>query len=722
MNISDLSYSKYQRLVAVEINKSEQAELFFRDKTGTVTSECHDFAPWLLTAGPELAAKLPGIQSCTPLEGTGYLKNLVQFQNFQAYKDGIKELKKNTGQNPSSPLAPYRVFSDESQQLLTMLPARLFQGMAFDELRRLQLDIEVRCSIPGSFCKAEREQDAIILVSLKDNTGWEICLSAKEIGEKELLKQMIAVIQKRDPDVIEGHNIFNFDLAYIETRCRRYKIPFAIGRGNRVVTSRTSRFRASERVSSYKRYAIYGRHVIDTYHLVQLFDVTQRNMDSYGLKFAAKYFNVASPDRTYVDGGDITRMYDEHPDILMEYCLDDVRETDAISRILSPSYFYQAQMIPYSYQNCVTRGNATRIDALLCAAYLQKRGSLPTPQTSSAFQGGLTTADLEGVFYNVWHIDVRSLYPSIIIADHLTPINDHLKIYPDLLGKLRLFRLEAKDAMRKATGKEYEHYNALQTTFKILINSFYGYVGFSMGTFNDFHMAAAVTNRGRAILTSMHDYLIKMGALVIEMDTDGIYFTPPEGITDQEVMQQKVQEILPKGIEVELDGTFKAMFAYKRKNYALLHHDEKITMTGGALKSRGLEPFQRNYIRAHISLLLHGREKEIDALYERYISDIENHRLPLRDFAKRETLSTPPAVYAEKLASGKGRKSASYELVLKSEHKHFQGDTVYFYVIGTKKKVTVAESSQLLDDNKDNTRNENVAYYLEKLKQLRDKF
>ena len=49
----------------------------------------------------------------------------------------------------------------------------------------------------------------------------------------------------------------------------------------------------------------------------------------------------------------------------------------ALAEVLSPSYFVQAQIFPYSYQNAVLRGNATKIDALLMRAYIAERHSIP---------------------------------------------------------------------------------------------------------------------------------------------------------------------------------------------------------------------------------------------------------------------------------------------------------------------------------------------------------
>ena len=117
----------------------------------------------------------------------------------------------------------------------------------------------------------------------------------------------------------------------------------------------------------------------------------------------------------------------------------------------------------------------------------------------------------------------------------------------------------------------------------------------------------------------MRDNLIKLGALIVEMDTDGIYFKPPQGMKDMDGMEASVQAMLPPGIEVDLDACYEAMFSYKAKNYALLAEDGKISIAGAALKSRGLEPFQRRFVSEYVSLLLHGRENELDDLYSRYV-------------------------------------------------------------------------------------------------------
>ena len=78
-----------------------------------------------------------------------------------------------------------------------------------------------------------------------------------------------------------------------------------------------------------------------------------------------------------------------------------------------------------------------------------------------------------------------------------------------------------------------------------------------------------MTAIGREILATMRDWLMSQGAQIIELDTDGIYFSPPDGITI-EGLQNGLSAQLPAGIEVEFDSQYQAMFSYKSKNAAFL--------------------------------------------------------------------------------------------------------------------------------------------------------
>jgi len=723
MKLEQLVNSKYSHVVSVEPMTDGSAIIYTR-QNDSVSSHSIPFKPFVLMKDESL---LDGFFAddeiaITRLKGSAPLSTLVSLADTDQYKDCLKHLKATTGYSPSSQGAPYRVISDMKQQSFISEEFRLFREMKFSDIRRMQFDIETQTTAGFDFPNAQRENDRIIIISMCDSTGWEKCISLDNMTEKELLENFVQAIRERDPDVLEGHNIFKFDLPYIEERAKLHKVKLELGRDGSEIKKRPSRFSAAERAINYSRYQTHGRHIIDTFHLVQLYDVMHRDLESYGLKSVARHFGVAAQDRTYVDGSKISEMWETDREVLLKYALDDVYETRSISDILSPSYFYQAQLIPLSYQNCVVRGNATRIDSMLIACYLKNKTSIPAPEPGRPFSGGLSKAFESGVFKNIWHCDVRSLYPSIILAEKLSPRRDSLKAFPVLLDKLRTFRFEAKDAEKNADNEsEKDHFNALQTTFKILINSFYGYLGFGMGTFNDYEMAENVTCRGREILTSMLELLNEKNAKVIEMDTDGLYFQPPSDVTNIETMESMVQSVLPDGIEVELDSTYAAMFSYKSKNYALLKESGEVSIAGAALKSRGLEPFQREYIERLISLLLHEKADEIEALTDEFSEAIQNRTWDLKNLAKRENLNNSIDTYTKKMESGKGRRSAVYELVASSNRTYSVGDQVSYYITGDKKKVPVVGNCCLLADAPEQ-RNENIAYYQGKLDELYKKF
>jgi len=128
----------------------------------------------------------------------------------------------------------------------------------------------------------------------------------------------------------------------------------------------------------------------------------------------------------------------------------------------------------------------------------------------------------------VVHCDVASLYPSILLSYDLKPSGDTLGVFLPLLKDLRSFRLEAKKRAREADSTaEHDYYQALQQTFKVLINSFYGYLGTAIHNFSDAALAAEVTRLGRETIHDMLDRIRSEGATPIEIDTDGIYFVPP---------------------------------------------------------------------------------------------------------------------------------------------------------------------------------------------------
>jgi len=590
----------------------------------------------------------------------------------------------------------------------------------------MAVDIETSCTPGYEFSNPLRPGDRILSVALMDNRGYSEVLFGSEMKERDMIEALGNRIGSLDPDVLEGHNFFNFDLEYIVSRARMHGLKLRWGRDKSEPRIRRSRFTVAERIIDYTRMEIFGRHLVDTLFLLQYYDVTARELESYNLKSAALHFGISDEARTYVDRNKIQWTFEHDPDALKRYNLDDVRETLGLSELLGYPFFLQARIFPYSYQNIFIRGNATKINALFLREYLRRKISIPKPTQKGIFEGGYTDIFRVGVVRDVVHCDVASLYPSIIVSFNLNPAQDILGIFLHLLKDLRTFRLEAKKRAKSAVDQhEHDYYEALQQTFKILINSFYGYLGTSLHHFSDPDMAAEVTKRGRAIIRQMIDWLQARGAEPVEIDTDGIYFVPPPGIKTEQAVADLIGEMsgsLPEGIEVEVDGHYLAMFSYKIKNYALLDASGKMTIKGSGLRSRGVEKYLRDFTSELIRLLLEGKGDEIHRFYQDFRQMLEKPDMEIDWLAKTETLSESPDSYRQKVKLKKRNRAATYELALASGREYRAGDQVSYYVTGEAKKVRVHENCKLASDYDPSHADINVVYYQAKLLDQLNKF
>jgi DNA polymerase I len=698
--------------------------LWRRDGARTV-SEVVPFTPFLLLADPALVADAPGVQATEPLAGAGALRwraRLASWPDALATRDRCRE---RSGLAPDLPSAPYRFVPDAVQQYLLSSGRTSFGGMRFGDLRRLALDIEVVTGDGHEFPSAMREADRIVAVALADTTGFRHVVRGDRLDERALLEETTRLILERDPDVVEGHNIFRFDLEYLEARARRHRVRLTWGRDGSELRGRPARLQVAERSIGYRRFEIAGRHVTDTWMLAQLHDVGARDLPSFGLKDIARHLGVAAADRTYIDAGAIARELAEAPERLMAYAADDAVETLSVGAILAPPYFAQAQLLPFDYQSATLRGAAAKIDALLVREYLRRGHAIPVPGPVQPVGGGLTAIWQQGVAGPVLHVDVTSLYPSLMLAARVAPASDDLGVFLTLLDHLRDVRVRAKRLARTADdAAERAHQHALQQTFKILINAFYGYLAFSNGHFNDFAAADRVTAEGRRVVTAIVDRLRGLGATPIEGDTDGVYFLAPPGhaAKDDPALLEVIADGLPEGIALELDGRHAAMLSYKMKTYALLDDRGRVQLKGSGFRSRGLEPFQRRVIEEVVRLLLEGRRGEVRGVVDRWLAAFGGHQVPIRQFARTETLQETVDLYRERVRAGQRPPSAAYELMIAAGRACQPGDQVSYYVAGRSRNVVVNEQARLASEWDPARPDENVEHYQSKVLEIWERF
>src|SRR5437016_9415259 len=671
------------RIVAIELGETGTVKVHRREKDGSTTTDVEPFQPFVWTDADVVDL---GIEA-EKLKGDlkfGWLITVDSWKELISLRNGLK----NAGRD-------FFALTDSVQHYLTATGRTLFKDLPFEELKRIQLEVL-------SF--SEGDADHIMSIALSDNTGWEelIIVDPKktEESERSAIKRLTNLIKARDPDVIEGHNFFRSDLPYLVARAKKLKTKLDWGRSGGFLRSRPSRLQIAEKTIDYPKFTIDGRHFVDTFLLAQFYDVGMRSLTGFERTDVARHFGLCDEEISALTGKELERAYTDNNEKFRRRALCGVRETRAVSELLSPSYFIQAQIFPYNYQDVIVRGNATRINGLFLREYFRQRHGIPELPLPQTFEGGYTDIFFTGVARNVWHCDVASLYPSIMLQFDCFPQSDRLEIFRHLLTDLRTFRLETKAAMRAEKEPAHQHHlQALQNTFKILINSFYGYLGFGQGHFADFDAAARVTQIGRELLQKMIAWLNGRGAQVIEVDTDGIYFVPPSSSPDSFVeaglspakrkgnaadtaatataidqLRQGLAKELPPGIEVEFDEQFGAMFSYKAKNYALLTRSGEVIIKGGALKSRGLEKFQRVFLEEMIKLIMQGRQAKIAELRDQFEKRIRNGELPIEMLMKTDTLQDSLDKYRAKIAGSARNRAAAYELALASGRGYRPGD------------------------------------------------
>src|SRR5437867_391597 len=694
------------RIVAIELGETGTVKVYRREADGSTIADVEPFHPFVWCDSDVVDL---GIEA-EKLEGDlkyGWRVTVDSWKELIALRNGLK----NAGRD-------FFAFTDPVQHYLTATGRTLFKGLPFEELKRMQVEVL-------SF--SDDANAHLMSIALSDNSGWEdvLIVDPKNVEESETgaLKKLTNLIKERDPDVIEGHNLFRFDLPYLVARARKAKVKLDWGRSGGFLRSRPSRLQIAEKTIDYPKFTIDGRHFVDTFLLAQFYDVGMRSLSGFERTDVARYFDLCDNEQiSALTGKELERAYLEYSETFRRRVFFGVRETRALSDLLSPSYFIQAQIFPYNYQDVIVRGNATRINALFLREYFRQRHSIPELPMTRSFEGGYTDIFFTGVARNVWHCDVASLYPSIMLAFDCFPASDRLQIFRSLLTDLRAFRLQAKAEMRAAKDpKEQHHLEALQNTFKILLNSFYGYLGFAQGHFADFDAAARVTQIGRDLLRKMIEWLNGHGAKVIEVDTDGIYFVPPDKI-DIDELQKGLAKELPPGIEVEFDEQFGAMFSYKAKNYALLTKDGDVIIKGGALKSRGLEKFQRVFLEEMIKLIMEGKSGAIVDLRNQFEKKIRNREWKIDMLMKTDTLQDSLDKYRAKIAGSARNRAAAYELALASGRNYKPGDQISYYVKATPKKVPAYEAAKFASEFDPQNRDENIDYYVAKLDDLVKKF
>ncbi len=703
----------------------------YKRTSAAVESSDVEFFPFFHLSDSRFMDGFPKKFWLKKLDGTNFYQYLCAFQSsFDAWEAVQFALRKISAyyQTPvTSYLDTEHIFfrPDMTTQYLLQSGKTLFKGMEAGDLYRMQIDIETYSKAHRT-SNAERLDDSIVVIALSDNRGWEKVLGNRRGGEQKLLAEFIALVREKDPDVIEAHHCYSAVLPYIMKRCELHSIECALGRDGTVPSTHSTRTMFAETTVEYTSFEIAGRHIIDTWLLLQSYDASRHSMESYSLHYAAQFFGAAAAGREYIPDDKVSWSWEHDPGALHRHAAENARDTRAVSDTLLGSAFYLAQMLPFNFGTLAKLGSAAKIEAIFLRAYIRQRHSLPKPQQGFQTSGGYTDIFATGVFGPIVHADVDSLYPSLMLTRGIRPATDALDVFTTALRFLTTKRLEAKRELQTLTdASALAQTDALQSSLKVLINSFYGYLGYSRALFNDYDRADEVTTSGQELLRRLiHDITLNNGT-VIEVDTDGLYCIPPDNVAGTHAEREfvgRLSSLLPDGITLGFSGRYTKMLSYKKKNYALLDHRNKVTIKGSSLLSRNIERFGRVFLRQCIECLLNEQFGDMHRFYIELVHSLRFHEMTAADFTRTDTIKETLEDYEDGVRTGRRNRAAVYEAVIQSKRPVRLGERVAYYFTGKDASITGfrnVKEAFLWDEN---FPDENTGFYLKRLDELSDKF
>ena len=597
------------------------------------------FRPWLLLdrlddlqhLGRSLGRDGSGARvTWRELDGPGELRYVVSATDARAIKAAVlhgasRRLGHLVTQLRDLGAASVLSLAPEEQYLVST-GRNYFRDLAFDQLRRLQLDLETT--------GLDAARDRIFMVAVRDPDGTTHVLEAAGEGdaaEADLIARLVAHVRQADPDVIENHNLHGFDLPFLEQRARRLRVQLALGRVGQGMVQRAARRGVWREGDAKRRVRLVapGRELIDTMDAVLRHDFSARDLPGHGLKAVARHFGLAGPERELIRGDRIYATYRTDPARVRRYAVSDVEEVAGLARLLGGAAFALARMAPRRYERLADAGAATGvIDPLLVRAYLRAGAALPAHREGRDIphSGAALHLFAAGVAQRVVKADVASLYPSLMRAFRIGPARDRLGALLALVDRLVERRLQEKASARAAPQGSTERYTheATSAAMKLVVNSAYGYLaaGGSLTRFADVEAANEVTRRGRETLDLMCRQLAARGVTLLEADTDGVYFAVPDEWTadDERRVVAEVATLLPPLVQLEFEGRYRAMLSHEPKNYALLGYSGTLTLKGVAFRSSRAEPFGEAFLRRAIGRLLIG---DVAGVRQAYLATID---------------------------------------------------------------------------------------------------
>ncbi|HZD43620.1 MAG TPA: DNA-directed DNA polymerase, partial [Methanomicrobiales archaeon] len=368
--------------------------------------------------------------------------------------------------------------------------------------------------------------------------------------ERSMLLGFVEYIQQKDPDILSGWNIAEFDMPYLSRRLEVLGL---------------SPVQLARLPGQTERNAIRGRAIFDLLQgYKKIHGAAQK--ESYRLDAIAEE-EVGETKVRYT--GSLSSLWKSDPLRLIEYNYTDVALCVGINRENLIIEFYREIA---RYVGCPldrTLNSSSVIDVyVLRKAY----GQFVLPSKGFAagdeFEGATVFDPSLGVRENVVVLDLKSLYPMAMMTidaspetkkhggEYRAPNGVHFQKSPDgltrsILSELLEEREKRKDLRNQYPfgSREYVLYDLQQNVIKVIMNSYYGVSGYARFRLYDREIGAAITSVGRAIIEHTRKVIEEMGYHVLYGDTDSCMIQLPPSDLASTIQTAR-------GIEAKLNASY----------------------------------------------------------------------------------------------------------------------------------------------------------------------
>ena len=581
------------------------------------------------------------------------------------------------------------------EQYLVQKNKRLFKGFEeYDEIHRFVFDIETTGLDPKT--------SKIFLIGMKDNRGFIKLLSAQnEDEEKRMIVDFFKTIDDLKPSLVGGYNSAFFDFPFILKRAEILKVNIKkickTLHPDYTLKQKDGILKLANEMEPYVQTQMWGYNIVDIAHAVRRAQAINSDIKSWSLKYITKFIEAEKPNRVYVEGDKIGKIYFENEEfwmnkengaykkvgfdskideicgrrddvyklvtgskIIEDYLDDDLYETMIVDEQFNQANFLLSKLVPTTYERLSTMGTATLWKMIMASWSYKHNLALPKKLEKRKFTGGLSRLVQVGFSKNVLKLDYSSLYPSIQLVHDVFPACDVTGAMKSMLKYFRDTRIKYKNLAseyKTIDPKLAISYDRKQLPIKIFINAFFGSLSApQVFPWGDIDMGEQITCTGRQYLRQMIMFFMQRGYVPLVMDTDGVNFETPSDRDEYKYIGKGLNGLVKEGKEyvgaeadvaeyndlflrgemgLDIDGVWPSTINVARKNYALLTDKGKVKLTGNTIKSKKLQTYVAEFLDKGLRMLLDGKGGEFLDFYYEYVDKLYNKQIPLAKIANK---------------------------------------------------------------------------------------